>query len=279
MDYFHQDQLGSTRALTDSAGATAASYTFDAYGNLTSAPPTLTNPFQFAGQYADSESGLQYMRARYYEPATGLFLSLDPLPNTRQAYQYAGDGPTNRSDPGGDCPWCIGAVVGALVGGGVEVLHQATSGDHKLHLGPILAATAVGALAGATGVGVGSVLLKAGYTFAQAGLISGFASGAVGGSLGSWSSQLMSPGHTVDLRKVGAAGALGGLFGALGGAVFGEFAGSVYGSISGRLGRLATGEWSPAFSSPVDAATGLATNAVNDQTETNLDALHPACQR
>ena len=57
---------------------------------------------QFAGQYADRESGLLYMRARSYDPASGQFLTRDPVEEvTRQAYAYAGDDPVNDTDPTG----------------------------------------------------------------------------------------------------------------------------------------------------------------------------------
>ena len=64
---------------------------------------TLT-PFGYAGQYTDAESGLQYLRARYYDPATQQFLTVDPLlAQTDQAYAYAGGSPTNATDPSGLC--------------------------------------------------------------------------------------------------------------------------------------------------------------------------------
>ncbi len=43
---------------------------YDAYENLKSSTGSTSNPFQYAGQYTDSESGLQYLRARYYDPST-----------------------------------------------------------------------------------------------------------------------------------------------------------------------------------------------------------------
>ena len=104
--YYLHDQLGSTRALTDSNGLLVATYSYDAYGNSLGTLPTVVNPFQFAGQYKDVESGLYYLRARYYDPSTGQFLSRDPLvAATRSAYVYGGDNPLNRRDPSGldDC--------------------------------------------------------------------------------------------------------------------------------------------------------------------------------
>jgi RHS repeat-associated protein len=56
----------------------------------------------FHGPYTDAESGLIYLRARYYDPATGQFMSLDPLVAlTGEAYGYAGDNPLNATDPMG----------------------------------------------------------------------------------------------------------------------------------------------------------------------------------
>jgi RHS repeat-associated protein len=103
-NYFHHDQLGSTRALTDANGTTVATYTYDAYGKLSASTGSMTNPFMFAGQYFDSDSGLYYLRARYYDPSTGQFLSRDPLVDlTREPYGYVHDNPLNFTDPSGLC--------------------------------------------------------------------------------------------------------------------------------------------------------------------------------
>lgn len=118
--YFHHDQLGSTTALTNQSGSTVASYDYDAYGNPVGVPPAVENPFGFAGQYTDAATGLQYLRARYYDPATGQFLTRDPLEtDTRQPYAYAGNSPTNYVDPTGEDFLGIGsfssnAAAGAL---------------------------------------------------------------------------------------------------------------------------------------------------------------------
>jgi RHS repeat-associated protein len=60
---------------------------------------------QYAGQYLDDESGLYWMRARYYDPTTGQFLSRDPIVSmTRDAYGYTSGEPINASDPSGLFP-------------------------------------------------------------------------------------------------------------------------------------------------------------------------------
>ncbi|HMD46094.1 MAG TPA: RHS repeat-associated core domain-containing protein [Acidimicrobiales bacterium] len=100
--YLTEDQLGSTRLLTNATGSVVGTYTYDAYGNPTHTG-TATTPIGYAGGYADAESGLLYLVNRYYDPATGQFISVDPaLAQTNQPYGYAGDDPVNGSDPSGD---------------------------------------------------------------------------------------------------------------------------------------------------------------------------------
>lgn len=108
--YYHHDELGSTRALTDSNGHPTATYKYDPYGNLQASNPTAaatTNPLLYAGQYVDSESGLQYLRARYYDPQTAQFLTRDPaVRGTRAPYSYALDKPVDFVDPSGEMVGC-----------------------------------------------------------------------------------------------------------------------------------------------------------------------------
>jgi RHS repeat-associated protein len=101
VSYLHHDRLGSTRLVTNADGSTQAIYTYDAYGNRTSTGSSSV-PFGYTGQYTDSDTGLIYLRARYYDPVTGQFLTRDPLEEqTRQPYSYAGDDPINYVDPNG----------------------------------------------------------------------------------------------------------------------------------------------------------------------------------
>ena len=73
--YYHQDALGSTRALTNGSGATVATYTYSSLGKVTSSTGSATNPLQFVGQYTDSESGLIYAPSGYYDPQTAQSIS------------------------------------------------------------------------------------------------------------------------------------------------------------------------------------------------------------
>ncbi|MGH9070681.1 MAG: RHS repeat-associated core domain-containing protein [Acidimicrobiales bacterium] len=102
--YYHQDQLGSTVALTNSAGGVVATYAYDPYGNLASSTGSLANPLLYAGAYQDSESGLYALGVRMYDPATAAFISVDPLAAlTGAPYAYGGDSPANATDASGLC--------------------------------------------------------------------------------------------------------------------------------------------------------------------------------
>ena len=55
-------------------------YTYDVFGGIRSQSGASDNPWLFTGEQQDADEGLYYLRARYYDPAIGRFLSQDPLP-------------------------------------------------------------------------------------------------------------------------------------------------------------------------------------------------------
>jgi RHS repeat-associated protein len=99
--YYHADGLGSITSLSNAAGSIAQTYTFDSFGKLTASTGSLVNPFQYTARESDTETGLYYYRARYYDPSAGRFLSEDPLGFTGEAnfYRYAGNDVANLTDP------------------------------------------------------------------------------------------------------------------------------------------------------------------------------------
>ena len=118
--WFHHDQLGSTRLLTNEGGQTVAAYAYTAYGSLSNSSGTVSTPLLYTGQYRDSESGLYYLRARYYDPATAQFLSKDPAAAITMApYSYVTNNPPNRRDPSGRCVPGPALVVCLLVGAAI----------------------------------------------------------------------------------------------------------------------------------------------------------------
>jgi len=105
--YFQTDGLGSATSFSNGAGALAKTYTFDGYGKQTASTGTLTNQFQYTGREFDSETGLYFNRARYYDPSVGRFISEDPVGflGGINKYAYVLNRPINFSDPSGlDCP-------------------------------------------------------------------------------------------------------------------------------------------------------------------------------
>jgi RHS repeat-associated protein len=107
MSYFLVDGLGSTRALTDAGGRVTDRYVYDAFGRIIAQSGSTVNSYLFAGQQRDGVTGLDYLRARYMDPATGTFVSRDSFsgnlrdPGTLQPYIYASSNPANRIDPSG----------------------------------------------------------------------------------------------------------------------------------------------------------------------------------
>jgi len=105
--FYGYDGFGSVRQLTSLAGGVTDSYNYDAFGNLLSSPGPTPNNYLYRGEQFDSDLGLYYLRARYYNPQTGRFMSRDPEdgnvkdPATLHKYLYAGGDPVNAIDPRG----------------------------------------------------------------------------------------------------------------------------------------------------------------------------------
>ncbi len=117
--YYLADGLGSTMVLPaagrmDAAGDVENGYTYDpsreGYGEPT-VTGSLANEFDFAGQQTDGSTGLQYLRARYYDPAAGVFLSREPLAVEPAwlggAHSYSNANSCNLYDPSGLAPVVI----------------------------------------------------------------------------------------------------------------------------------------------------------------------------
>jgi RHS repeat-associated protein len=105
--FYGYDGGGNVRQLTNAAGAITDTNEFDAFGNLVNFTGTTPNHFMYRGEEFDSDLGLYYLRARYYNPLSGRFMSRDPydgnkiLPMSLHKYLYAGGNPVNKVDPRG----------------------------------------------------------------------------------------------------------------------------------------------------------------------------------
>lgn len=161
VSYLHHDRLGSTRLVTNADGSTQATYSYDAYGNRSTESGSSSVPFGYAGQYTDTDTGLIYLRARYYDPATGQFLTRDPLETiTNAPYAYANGDPVNNSDPSGLLS--LSDVVQAIpaVGLAVQVANTVASVVDQGRLPDYVTVnvSAVAPVLGPLGVGAGGNL-------------------------------------------------------------------------------------------------------------------------
>lgn len=106
---YHFDPIGSTVALTDASGNIIDSYSYEEFGKTTGCSCATSNKYQYVGKFGVSTAPdeLLYMRARYYEPVNGRFVSLDPAvgevanPDSLNPYIYVINNPLLLSDPTG----------------------------------------------------------------------------------------------------------------------------------------------------------------------------------
>ena len=115
------DGHGNTMAEIVRTGPTSADFVqgslrkYDAWGNsrLNSAPSGFHGYCGNLGHKEDPESGLTYMRARYYEPGTGRFISQDPAYDGLNWYAYCGGNPVGRVDQSGKA-WTVDWVIAGM---------------------------------------------------------------------------------------------------------------------------------------------------------------------
>jgi len=107
--YYYTDPQGTVLAKADAQGNIVEEYDYAPYGiQVLGAPPE--GPVGYTGHVNDAESGLVYMQARYCDPETGRFLSVDPKapvagrPFNFNRYAYANNSPTHFVDWDGQDP-------------------------------------------------------------------------------------------------------------------------------------------------------------------------------
>ena len=105
--YYIYDGHGNTRLLTNAAGTVTDRYDYDACGNLLQKEGETENDFLYTGEQYNANTGLYYLRARYMDPSTGTFISMDSYqgslydPVSLHKYLYANANPVKYTDPTG----------------------------------------------------------------------------------------------------------------------------------------------------------------------------------
>lgn len=120
--FYHFNGHGDVVSITDDLGNEVAHYEYDAWGNLSEKSGMLAdeNQYRYAGYRYDLESNLYYLMARYYDPSTSRFLTVDPVigsafvPLTQNEYIYANNNPIMLNDPNGTNAGLIFALAGGF---------------------------------------------------------------------------------------------------------------------------------------------------------------------
>jgi RHS repeat-associated protein len=102
--YYISDHLNTAQLMVDALGTIVWQGEFKPFGGVDIVVNDLKNQFRFSGQYYDDESGLHYNWHRFYDPATGRYISADPigLDGGINLYGYVGGNPVNWIDPTGE---------------------------------------------------------------------------------------------------------------------------------------------------------------------------------
>jgi len=138
---FLTDALGSTRGLVDNTAALTDSYAYTPYGTLSEHNGTSENSFLFTGEQFDTKTEDYYLRARYYSPNSGQFLSRDSYdgtarnPISQNHYLYGNGNPLTYTDPSGKISIASVSLGIATVGYFGSVLLPKMVGRHTINSG------------------------------------------------------------------------------------------------------------------------------------------------
>lgn len=146
--YYHYDQVGSTVALSNAAGAITDRVSYTPYGTTIARTGTADTPFLYVGALGvqTDPNGLHYMRARYYNAKLARFVNADPIGfgGGMNWYAYANGNPVLANDPSGEF---ANFIIGAVIGVGVQATFDLIRGETS-SLGTYLGAAGGGALTG-----------------------------------------------------------------------------------------------------------------------------------
>ena len=136
--YYIRNGLMTITGLVDANGTAVVNYRYDSWGMLTGISGSMAgtlgkdNPYRFKGYYYDEETGMYYLKSRYYQPEICRFISADTIEvldcqgdlNDKNLYAYCDNNPVMRVDTGGQI-WITLGIMAA--GGGIGMVIGAAS--------------------------------------------------------------------------------------------------------------------------------------------------------
>ena len=214
--YIHNLQ-GDVVGLLDNSGTLVVEYKYDAWGKPIATTGSMAatlgvcNPFRYRGYIFDEETGVYYLKDRYYSPDASRFLSADILLGAadsvllQNVFSYAGNAPVDNADFDGKC---IFALIGGIVGAVTGAIYTAVSGGSARE---VLASAAGGFVSGAfSGAVLDASVATGGLSLLASGAICG-----LGNAAGECVTQLISKGSIDDGLGVAIAFGTGAGFGAI----------------------------------------------------------------
>ncbi|WP_426359392.1 RHS repeat domain-containing protein [Pseudocolwellia sp. HL-MZ19] len=123
INYLHADYLGSTAAESNASGTVTDRMHYQPFGESIETPK---DDVGYTGHKFDTDLGLSYMQARYYDPVIGRFYSNDPVGvrdvHSFNRYAYVNNNPYKYTDP-------TGKIAVAIAGPGASAIPIAGQND------------------------------------------------------------------------------------------------------------------------------------------------------
>ncbi|MBU1737104.1 MAG: chitobiase/beta-hexosaminidase C-terminal domain-containing protein [Proteobacteria bacterium] len=164
--YYHYDPIGSTVAITDKDGIEVNQYAYLPYGKPAAVVDSAdSNPFRYIGKFGvmQEPTGMQFMRARFYDPDTRRFMSKDPVKGdmkdsqTLNQYSYAKGNPITYIDPDGEFAWVVFVPIVTGIVGGISTTTKYLKNNEDATFGGAAKAFALGGVGGVA-AGIGAML-------------------------------------------------------------------------------------------------------------------------